>query len=111
MSVSRGHQPQLRAEVQDLIGHLDAVILQAEVVLGRWDAVDTLPMAQLERLGSVLRKTLTMLSTVYPIFANAKAKRTGQSVSGRLQNQVTALSHHVQRLETQVRALGETPSQ
>lgn len=106
---NESNRPDLRATTIRVIDTLDKAVHQADGVLTEWGYVDTLRIGQLDHFADTLNRIGRLLPVMWRLQAQGTAKRSSQSVSGRLQPQVTALTHHNERLSQQLIAAGLKP--
>jgi hypothetical protein len=99
--MGEGRQPERREETRKALRAIKEGALALTVL--DWDHIDVLPTAEVDAAIDTMQKLTMRSALVWHGLAQGLAKRTGQSVSGRLQPQIDALTRRVRELTRRVR--------
>jgi hypothetical protein len=95
--VGEGRQPDRREETRQMLRTINSAV--AALSLLDWPHVDVLPQVEVDAAIESMVKLTARSAEVWAHLANGLAKRTGQSVSGRLQPQIDALNRKLAELQ------------
>jgi hypothetical protein len=101
--MGEGRQPERREETRQAIRAIKEGALALTVL--DWDHIDVLPTAEVDAAIDMMQKLTMRSALVWHGLAQGLAKRTGQSVSGRLQPQIDALTRRVREQQQSARSL------
>jgi hypothetical protein len=101
--MGEGRQPERREETRQAIRAIKEGALALTVL--DWDHIDVLPSAEVDAAIDTMQKLTMRSALVWHGLAQGLAKRTGQSVSGRLQPQIDALTRRVREQQQSARSL------
>jgi hypothetical protein len=101
--MGEGRQPERREETRQAIRAIKEGALALTVL--DWDHIDVLPIAEVDAAIDMMQKLTMRSALVWHGLAQGLAKRTGQSVSGRLQPQIDALTRRVREQQQSARSL------
>jgi hypothetical protein len=101
--MGEGRQPERREETRQALRAIKEGALALTVL--DWDHIDVLPTAEVDAAIDMMQKLTMRSALVWHGLAQGLAKRTGQSVSGRLQPQIDALTRRVREQQQSARSL------